>query len=184
VPSGHLRTGPSSGFPQQVFPILHPRCLLQTSQTTTPVPIDRTAAVAARLTPHRAGERRRSSSSSKGRRAVIDVEIVAGLEADAEDGAAASTSAADQDAAIAAGGKGSIQGGRGGRGGSTSAASTAPAEPIGPLSSSLPCDTEAFPPLTSRELDLQQQRRCILERAGGRPAGGYVALCLAVKSEQ
>lgn len=52
-----------------------------------------------------------------------------------------------------------------------------------PLTSQLSCrGGEVAPGTTARELDLQQQRRCVLNRAGGQPEGGYLAICLAVKS--
>jgi hypothetical protein len=35
-----------------------------------------------------------------------------------------------------------------------------------------------------KELDLQQQRRCALMKARGKPAGGYLAVCLAVRGEE
>ncbi|KAL4440670.1 hypothetical protein ABPG77_000379 [Micractinium sp. CCAP 211/92] len=67
------------------------------------------------------------------------------------------------------------------------ARSTAPAAeaaPSGPLSSQLDCNPDQPPhKLTDREVDMQQQRRCALARANGRPPGGYVALCLAVKNQ-
>lgn len=65
------------------------------------------------------------------------------------------------------------------------AAAAAAAAPVGPLSSALDC-TPGQPPhmLTPREMDMQQQRRCAVAGAGGRPPGGYVALCLAIKSKQ
>ena len=37
--------------------------------------------------------------------------------------------------------------------------------------------------LTPRELDLQQQRRCVLAAAGGNPPGGYLAICLAIRNQ-
>ena len=37
--------------------------------------------------------------------------------------------------------------------------------------------------ITPKESDLQQQRRCALQQAGGAPAGGYLAICLVVKGE-
>ena len=37
--------------------------------------------------------------------------------------------------------------------------------------------------ITPKESDLQQQRRCAVQQAGGSPAGGYLAVCLVVKSE-
>lgn len=43
------------------------------------------------------------------------------------------------------------------------------------------CEGELTSELTPRELDLQQQRRCALQAAGGQPEGGYLAACLAVK---
>lgn len=56
----------------------------------------------------------------------------------------------------------------------------------GPLVSQVDCEV---PPLTdpsalrTKETDLQQLRRVALALAGGQPAGGYVALCLAVKNQ-
>lgn len=59
--------------------------------------------------------------------------------------------------------------------------STHISQPSGPLKSRLACEGEQLPGVTARELDLQQQRRCVLQAAGGRPEGGYLAACLAVK---
>jgi hypothetical protein len=55
---------------------------------------------------------------------------------------------------------------------------------FGPFTSDAECDLNPVNPytVTPKELDLQEQRRCALEQAGS-PAGGYLAVCLAVKSE-
>ena len=62
--------------------------------------------------------------------------------------------------------------------------SSASSSGLGPFTSNAECDRTPSSPLivTAKELDLQEQRRCALKQAGS-PAGGYLAVCLAVKSE-
>ena len=67
---------------------------------------------------------------------------------------------------------------------STTSSSSGSSGGLGPFISDAECDPNPANPytVTPKELDLQEQRRCALEVAGS-PAGGYLAVCLAVKSE-
>ena len=54
------------------------------------------------------------------------------------------------------------------------------------LSSEASCRRGSNDPkgFSAKELELQSQRRCTLRQARGKPAGGYLAVCLAVKGDE
>ena len=68
---------------------------------------------------------------------------------------------------------------------SASSSSGSGGSDAGPLVSRVSCKRTPSDSgnITPKESDLQQQRRCAVQQAGSSPAGGYLAVCLVVKSE-